>query len=598
MEEKSDSNEGSEFKELRNIPKPLQIDKLKDSQLDKSKKSSQKLIKRKDIEVWKVPSKNSIELISNEIAFKMSHSNMEEQFNGSLRSSSVLMKMSKNQSSIYSGEGHEQNLYKNRLHNSNILNVSQSCQDFNHNFTYQEKIDNIMADSIIKFKKRKACQKKNDKINNFKLVKSWHELNKEFDMRNKDELSNNSNNRGYSTVQENLSDLKYYSESKLNLKKRRMRKDHSNLQRRERVHYNYNLIENYIFDEVFDDFMKDGLFFSQLGFNTLSLLENKKEDTNSVSVIPYTPKGEDSSKKVDFSSAKSKKEEETAHNSDIMIPAVEEEPVTVDPIELNKNEEESVASSSETIYAIRTHFNAINEYLFILIDFLKRKEKFNITNLINVEDLDPLRMDFILQRTRNTPCFDTKYYANLEPLILNINHRDMIFEEIENEIIKSCESFNNMHELIKVQQNFHRVVFDCLMENLVKIIIVSLFDIDTDVTPCIIRKTHVNAREFLSEERLIEFLYLAKNKVIEITGFLCGIIRDKEDSMIGEIKFVNDFTLNALREDRMMRMLICEILLTKKNWQDYQLTKKQVLLELTHQIEEELVRDLALDFLI
>jgi hypothetical protein len=174
----------------------------------------------------------------------------------------------------------------------------------------------------------------------------------------------------------------------------------------------------------------------------------------------------------------------------------------------------------------------------------------------------------------------------------------MIFEEIENEIIRSCESFNNMHELIKVQQNFHRVVFDCLMENLVRIIIVSLFDIDTDVTPCIINKTNINAKEYLNEERLIEFLYVAKNKVIEITGFLCGIIRDKEDSMIGEIKFVNDLTLNALREDRMMRMLICEILLTKKNWQDYQLTKKLVLLELTQQIEEELVEDLALDFLI
>lgn len=595
FEERVDSEAMSDLKELNNINQPIYTTKQDDLQKSQSKKSSQKLIKRKDMEVWKMPSKNSIELISNEIAFRMSQSNLDEHFNGSLRSSSILMRMSKNQSSIYSNEVSEQKPFKNRLHNSNILNVSQSCQDFNHNFTYQEKIDNIMADSIIKFKKRKPFQKKNDTKNDFMLVKSWHELNKEFDLRNKDDISNISNNRGCSTVQENHSDLKYYSESKLNLRKRKRRDD---AHVRERTHHNYNLIESHIFDVIFDDFMEDGLFFSQPCFNTLSLLENKQEETNSINIIPYTPKGEGTNKKIDFPSEKSKKEEETAINSDIIIPVIEEEPHSVDPVQTNKDEDISVASSSETIYAIRTHFNAINEYLFILIDFLKRKEKFNITNLINLDDLDPLRTEIILQRTKNTSCFDTKYYTNLEPLILNIEHKDIIFEEIENEIIKSCESFNNMHELIKVQQNFHRVVFDCLMENLVKIIITSLFDINTDVTPCIIRKTNINAKQYFNEEKLIEFLYIAKNKVIEITGFLCGIIRDKEDSMIGEIKFVNDFTLNALREDRMMRMLICEILLTKKNWQDYQLTKKQILLELAHQIEEELVSDLARDFLI
>lgn len=38
------------------------------------------------------------------------------------------------------------------------------------------------------------------------------------------------------------------------------------------------------------------------------------------------------------------------------------------------------------------------------------------------------------------------------------------------------------------------------------------------------------------------------------------MIRDKEDSMIGELKYIDNFTLFNLREERMMRMIIYEIL--------------------------------------
>lgn len=42
---------------------------------------------------------------------------------------------------------------------------------------------------------------------------------------------------------------------------------------------------------------------------------------------------------------------------------------------------------------------------------------------------------------------------------------------------------------------------------------------------------------------------LAKEKVLENAGFLCGVIREKEDSMIGDLKYIDNFTLFNLREE-------------------------------------------------
>lgn len=50
------------------------------------------------------------------------------------------------------------------------------------------------------------------------------------------------------------------------------------------------------------------------------------------------------------------------------------------------------------------------------------------------------------------------------------------------------------------------------------------------------------------------------DRVLENAGFLCGVIRDKEDSMIGDLKFIDNYTLFNLREERMMRMIIYTII--------------------------------------
>jgi len=64
-------------------------------------------------------------------------------------------------------------------------------------------------------------------------------------------------------------------------------------------------------------------------------------------------------------------------------------------------------------------------------------------------------------------------------------------------------------------------------------------------------------------------LEMAKEKVLENAGFLCGVIWDKEDSMIGDLKYIDNFTLFNLREEWMMRMIIFDIVTKQNRWIDY-----------------------------
>lgn len=87
----------------------------------------------------------------------------------------------------------------------------------------------------------------------------------------------------------------------------------------------------------------------------------------------------------------------------------------------------------------------------------------------------------------------------------------------------------------------------------------------------------------------------AKERVLETCGFLCGIIREKEDSMMADIKYINDETLASLHEDRMMRMLICDTVMYSKAWNDFSLVLSSVKNQISEEIESDLILDLIKD---
>jgi hypothetical protein len=46
---------------------------------------------------------------------------------------------------------------------------------------------------------------------------------------------------------------------------------------------------------------------------------------------------------------------------------------------------------------------------------------------------------------------------------------------------------------------------------------------------------------------------------------MCGFIPDKEDSMLGEIVIEEDY-LNQIKEDRLIKMLTCEVKIFLLKW--------------------------------
>lgn len=89
----------------------------------------------------------------------------------------------------------------------------------------------------------------------------------------------------------------------------------------------------------------------------------------------------------------------------------------------------------------------------------------------------------------------------------------------------------------------------------------------------------------------------AKNEVLHLAGFLCGIIRDKEDSMMGDLRYVNDLNLMYIREDRMLRMLMTDTIMRNKMWNDFGLSERHVIEDVYYNITDWLIDDLIEDFL-
>ena len=80
---------------------------------------------------------------------------------------------------------------------------------------------------------------------------------------------------------------------------------------------------------------------------------------------------------------------------------------------------------------------------------------------------------------------------------------------------------------------------------------------------------------------------------MEICGFLCGIIRDKEDSMMADIRLINDAMLGSLHEDRMMRMLVCDALMYSRAWHDTTLARGKVVAQVQEDVESYLLTEMA-----
>lgn len=90
-----------------------------------------------------------------------------------------------------------------------------------------------------------------------------------------------------------------------------------------------------------------------------------------------------------------------------------------------------------------------------------------------------------------------------------------------------------MKELVSIQKTFHLAIWDAMTE-------------------------HIQSSK--REERSLgaeEFIIKCSEKVLEDISYMCGFIRDKEDStMLPDLRLIDDGTLSSLREERFLRFVL------------------------------------------
>jgi len=87
----------------------------------------------------------------------------------------------------------------------------------------------------------------------------------------------------------------------------------------------------------------------------------------------------------------------------------------------------------------------------------------------------------------------------------------------------------------------------------------------------------------------------AMEDVLDCASLLCGIIKDKEDSMMGNIRYMDNELINQLREERMYRMITLENIERDKTWFDFDNHETLVKLQISESILDRLAVEVAQD---
>jgi hypothetical protein len=109
---------------------------------------------------------------------------------------------------------------------------------------------------------------------------------------------------------------------------------------------------------------------------------------------------------------------------------------------------------------------------------------------------------------------------------------------------------NIMDELFDMQKIYHRAIFDCFNEGLFGLVYSPELSLYDSLSP---------AKKLPAKEKKLSFLEQSKEHVLDCATILCGIIKDKEDSMMGNIRYMENEFISQLREDRMYRMITLDV---------------------------------------
>ncbi len=115
---------------------------------------------------------------------------------------------------------------------------------------------------------------------------------------------------------------------------------------------------------------------------------------------------------------------------------------------------------------------------------------------------------------------------------------------------------NIMQNLFDMQKVYHRSIFDCFNQLVTQR---WTADANMDSRQVIAYQRQYQSRQALSPQALEAVLLSCKDTVVEYSTMMCGLIRDKEDSLIGNLKLMSPERIDTIREERLFRFLCFEV---------------------------------------
>lgn len=453
----------------------------------KKPQTSLRVVSKPDMEVWATPSKKSLELICNELALRMSRSQIDENLNKSLRNSSLMLHVCKKKDLGRSGRLESVRNYSKEIKHIN-KGVAQSCYEFDD--MAHKKGENPL-DSLMKLSNEGTHEGKDAiKVRNGSMGKSWlnsdniekllkpddKSLEMIFRTRLKSDIGHGETNV---LIKTDLDEISH--NTSIN--------DVGEQESEDNGLSNFlESVQESMFDHLCGDLLNDKIYVNFVSKRQTHLRDPMLERDQSSSLPSKLELPElyndlellDSqtfqlqvSKNVEL--LEKKKTQVISNNDLILNDAIKITDENLDDL----NEDKSfIDNSEETVYAVRTHFNAINEYLYILCDYLQTNEKWKPQKLLKIQDLSNISTVDLMETSKNLHSYNRTYYEALKPFILDAENSEELYEEVENEIQQHCGILANMEDLVDLQRTFHKSIFDCFIYCFMKISIKDVIQID------------------------------------------------------------------------------------------------------------------------
>lgn len=269
-------------------------------------------------------------------------------------------------------------------------------------------------------------------------------------------------------------------------------------------------------------------------------------------------------------------------------------PNEIESVQYSNNADNSI-NSNRTAYGIRTNFNAVSEYSTLLIKYLMEKRSDILTQLLPNGSLTQESYISLINDLKYPYQYIHNYYKIeiYNHMTNTINIKNKIFNELENELVSNLKESDKFEKVIKYQSLFHKSIFDSLFEELELLLIDKIPSFNLLIFYYNYSKNFIDTKFKFKEE---DSILTAKDNLMENAAVLCGIIRDKEDSMIGNLHFLQEHLFEQIKEERMQRMLALDTLENDKDWVEFDIFYYKIVNECEEDILNLLLTDIINNF--